>query len=419
MATRSHRPTRTKIIKMPFDDAPGTRPLKVLALSAAGEIGGAERSLLEVVHALPPERIEVHACVPPDSPLSRNFQALNIAVHPVAMRRFQRTKHPFLLAGQVRALHKSACEIGAICKELGIDLVHANTNAAELIAWEVTRTSKVRHVWHCRDSTPMHGFGRILGNSASAVVAISAFVESQLKREGIRESKIHRIVNGIDLKRFAPAMKAALRSQVRANLGIEATRPVLLSVGAYVPWKKHELFLDVLSILRLRMPNVIGLLAGSDNFGQNAVYENSLKQKAHLLGLSQNNLRLLHQRDDIPQLMAASDIFVSCSENEPFGRVLVEAGAAALPVVATASGAKPEIVEDQVSGILTPQSDAAAMAAACSGLLEDDALRERMGQSALHRAQDLFDVRRAAGELADLFEKTAALKGTRSVGKKE
>jgi len=417
MARRNTRSTRAKVIRLPFDveadDA--VPPLKVLTLSAAGEIGGAERSLLEVVQAMPAHRIEFHACMPPESNLCRQFEALNVAVHPVPMRRFQRTKHPFLLAGQVRALHKSAAQIVAICNDLKIDIVHANTNAAELIAWEVTRMSKVKHVWHCRDTAPMHGFGRILASSASAVVAISAFVEGQLKKEGVRQNKIHRIDNGIDMKRFAPALKAEARRNLRISLGIESHRPVLLSVGAFVPWKKHEMFLDVIAILRLRIPNIVGLLVGSDTFGQNSSYETSLKQKAHLLGLNSGTLRMLQERGDVPDLMMASDLLLSCSENEPFGRVLVEAGAAALPVIATASGAKPEIIDDQVTGVLVPHGEAGAMAEACTKLLADEKTRAEMGRKARQRAEDLFDVRRTAAELADLFEKTVALRNTKTI----
>jgi len=102
--------------------------------------------------------------------------------------------------------------------------------------------------------------------------------------------------------------------------------------------------------------------------------------------------------------MMAADIFVSCSENEPFGRVLAEAGASGLPVVSTRSGAKPEIVEDNVTGILTATGDAEALAAACIRLLCDPALRQQMGGAARQRVTALFDVRRTARELTSVYE---------------
>jgi polysaccharide biosynthesis protein PelF len=150
------------------------------------------------------------------------------------------------------------------------------------------------------------------------------------------------------------------------------------------------------------VPEAAGLLAGSDLFGENAAYRQVLRAQAGKLG----GVRLLGQRDDMPELLAAADVFVSCSGPEPFGRVLVEAGAAGLPVVTTASGAKAEIVEDGVTGVLT-EPTAEAVAAACEKLLRDPARRARMGAAARARVSRRFDVRRTAAEMAALYEAVA------------
>src|SRR6185295_18576369 len=102
----------------------------------------------------------------------------------------------------------------------------------------------------------------------------------------------------------------------------------------------------------------------------------------------------LQQRDDVPDLLAAADVLVSPSDNEPFGRVLAEAGAAGVPVVATQSGAKEEIVEDGETGYLTPPGDAKALAEATLKLLRAPQQREAMGASARVRVAKLFGVRR-------------------------
>ncbi|HYF51226.1 MAG TPA: glycosyltransferase family 4 protein, partial [Planctomycetota bacterium] len=194
---------------------------------------------------------------------------------------------------------------------------------------------------------------------------------------------------------------------VRSSLMIPKVRPVVLCVAAYVPWKRIELFFESVFELRRRVPNALGILVGSDLSGLGAGYEHELEQKRQDLGLGPECLMVLHERDDVPDLMAAADVLVSCSENEPFGRVIVEAGAAGLPVVSTRSGAKPELIEDGVSGALVDPRNAAQIAEACAKILNDDELRAKMGAGGRRIVSERFHVRRTAAELAQLFNSKA------------
>lgn len=398
----------TRVHKAIFDfDEPASEaaPLRVLLVSSVGELGGAERSLYEVVKELPRERIEAHVCAPPASPLARLLGALRVPVHEIPLRHFRRSLRPSVLYSQVRALYEGSRQIVELCRAHRIELLHGNTNSAALVAWEAGRAAKLPLIWHCRDLATSHGLARILGSRAASVVAISGAVEQHLLEEGVEPRKVKRIKNGIDLSPFSPSeFYTAVRARARANLGIEANRPLLLTVGAYVPWKRHELFLETLARVRRRIPSAVGLLAGSDKLQENEAYVSSLHQRARHLALRTEAFKVLNEREDVPELMMAADVFVSCSENEPFGRVLAEAGASGLPVVSTRSGAKPEIVEDNVTGILTETGDADALAAACIRLLSDPALRRQMGGAARRRVTLLFDVRRTARELTALYE---------------
>jgi glycosyltransferase involved in cell wall biosynthesis len=380
--------------------------LRVLMISVTGAMGGAEHSFIEVLRALPRNRVQPYACVPPDSPLERLCRAAEVPVYSVHLRRFRRTTNPFVLAGQVKALYQGSRVVGEICASRDIDLIHANNDTAALVAWEVSRITKIPFVWHCRDLAPMHGFGRILSGAAAGVVAISRRVEQDLLKEGVAPERVHRIDNGIDLKRIPYAEQCAeFRTRVRARLGIDMNRPMVLCVGSFVPWKRLELFLDTLAELRRRIPDVLGLLAGSDLISDNAHYAEALTVHAQALGLDQNSLRFLGECDDVPELMTASDVVVSCSENEPFGRVVAEAGAAGIPVVSTRSGGKVDILEDGVTGLLVEQGDTMAMADACVRLLNDAELRKKFGAAARLRVEKLFDVRRTAEDVTQLFER--------------
>ena len=397
--------TRLRLLTIPGEALGALPDLKVLMLSANGDMGGAERSYCELLRHLPGHNIAPRACVPPESPLYRVCSHANKApISTVMMRRFRRTTNPFLMAGQLRALHQSSKKIATICIEHGIQLIHANTDSAAVMAWEAARQIKLPFIWHCRDMRPMHGFAKVLGGAAAAVVPISATVREHLRQEGVRPEKLCLIYNGIDLTHFHSAdIRESVRAIVREQLQIPMNRPMIICVASYVPWKRIDLFFESLRHLLKIIPGAMGILVGSDLSGMCAEHEQELERLRHELGLGDDVLRVLGHRDDVADLMAASDLLVSCSENEPFGRVLVEASASGLPVVCTHSGAKSEIIEPGINGVLVAPGDATAVAEACAVLLFDPALRERLGLRARSLAAERFNVKRTAEELANLF----------------
>ncbi len=171
--------------------------------------------------------------------------------------------------------------------------------------------------------------------------------------------------------------------------------------------KRQHVFIDTVAALRAKYPSAIALLVGSDHVSKNEVYTHLLHDRAQALKLDANALRFLGERTDIPDLMAASDLLVSCSDNEPFGRVVAEAGAAGIPVVSTRSGGKTEIIDDTVTGLLVGPGNVAELAAACGRLIDHPELRESFGIAARARVEKLFSITRTAGELSELFESIA------------
>lgn len=386
-------------------------PHKVLFVSAAGFLGGAERSLYELLCALPEDLIAPFACVPPDGPLARQFSLAEVPVHTAPLRRFRRTLHPFLMLGQIRALIQATATIRNLVKDLKIDVIHANTDSAAMAAWEVSRETGVPFLWHCRDLRPLGRLAQMMAHSSARAIAISRAVEEHLIAQGVEKEKIRRIDNGIDLARFCrPEEKQAIRETVRNSLNIAPDAPVLIVVGAWVPWKRHEVFLESLADLRKEIPNAVGLLVGSDLFQQNSTYVKSLLEAAENLGLDRDCLKILDEREDVPDLLAASDILISPSENEPFGRVLAEAGASGVPVIAVNSGGKAEIIKDGQTGVLVPPGDVDTMTRTTLLLLNDPARRESMGTNARTWIAERFDIRRTAREFTELCSEVHALR---------
>jgi glycosyltransferase involved in cell wall biosynthesis len=119
----------------------------------------------------------------------------------------------------------------------------------------------------------------------------------------------------------------------------------------------------------------------------------------------QSKIRFLGQRSDVPVVLGSADVFVLASQNEGNPLSLMEAMAAGLPVVATAVGGVPELIEDQISGLLVARGDCDGMAATMLRLLHDAELRRTMAASAGQRAAQAFSASQMAQGYADLYER--------------
>ena len=154
-------------------------------------------------------------------------------------------------------------------------------------------------------------------------------------------------------------------------------------------WKGHHLLLQALAELN-HLSNWVCWIAGGAQRREEVEYEKSLHAQALELGLGRR-IRFLGQRSDVPQLLAAADIF--CQPNvgaEPFGIAFIEAMHAGLPVVTSAIGGALEIFDDSCGRLVRP-NDCAGLAANLNMLVKDPALRRRLGNAAIFRSSQLCD----------------------------
>jgi glycosyltransferase involved in cell wall biosynthesis len=182
------------------------------------------------------------------------------------------------------------------------------------------------------------------------------------------------------------------RESLRRSLTVKGEAVAIVMVSRLEEWKGHQLLLTALGQLR-DDPNWVCWMAGGAQKPSEQRYLARLKALADAVGVA-DRVRFMGQRSDVPAILRAADLFCQPNiEPEPFGLSLVEALAAGLPVVTTGIGGACEIV-DGTCGVLTPQGDVDALAAALRRVASDAGLRAHLGAAAAVRPEVLCNVPR-------------------------
>jgi glycosyltransferase involved in cell wall biosynthesis len=233
---------------------------------------------------------------------------------------------------------------------------------------------------------------------ASRVIAVADILRDELvRRHHIDPSRVVTIPNGVDLESIVPSRS---RPEIRSELGIPADARVILSLGA-LTWEKDPVgHLAVVAQAAGDRPHVVHLIAGDGPL------RDRVEAEVRRLRL-QERARLLGPRDDVADLLAASDVVLLASRTEGMPASLIEAGLAGLPVAAFAISGVPEVVVHGETGVLAPPGDVDALARALAGLLDDDDRRRAMGRAAAERCRERFDIRVVAPKYLGVYEEIA------------
>lgn len=241
------------------------------------------------------------------------------------------------------------------------------------------------------------GVGRLnraLTGWTDAFVGVAAAHGQHLvEREGFPAEKVRVIPNGIDVERFATASGG---DTVRRELAIEAEAPVVGIVAALRPEKNHELFLQVAARVRREFPQARFLIVGDGPLRPRLV------EAAAQLGIS-GAVYFLGNRDDVPNVVAALDLFLLTSRMEANPVSVLEALAAGKPVVAPRVGSLAESVAEGSSGYLTTPGDADEAARRVSALLGDPQQARRMGETGRAAVRQHWSLERMVRGYEDLI----------------
>ncbi|HEX6645075.1 MAG TPA: glycosyltransferase family 4 protein [Gemmatimonadales bacterium] len=263
-----------------------------------------------------------------------------------------------------------------------IDLVHVNEFGWNLDlvlgAW-LARIPVLLHV-----HTPLHVHRKNLHRFAAWRVL---FVSEAHRREtpGLEliAGKSRVLHNGIDIARYASGRS------LRDALGIAPTETVVTSVCQISRRKAIDVLVDVARELVPRWPNLTFLVVGPDGRGED---DYAAAQRVRAADpLLAGRVRFLGPRQDIPDVLATSDIFFLPTRHETYGLVVAEAMAASLPVVASNVGGIPEVVSSVEAGALVPVDDRAGFAAALELFIGSSGRRRAVGAAARQSLEGRYD----------------------------
>jgi L-malate glycosyltransferase len=374
--------------------------VKVLYVNHTARVSGGEHSLLGLLDSLPPEVQAAVAC--PEGELAERVRAQGRPVFPLrgtdASLRLSATGTPRALAEMAWA----AAQLRVAARRLGADVVHANSVRAGLLAVGPGAPPAVVHVRDCLPPGRVSGLALRRVAAADAVIANSAYTRDTLGPAAARARVVH---NAVDLARFErmPPTAAA-----RVRLGLGGDGPVLAVIAQITPWKGQDDAVEVLAELRHRHPGARLLLAGSVRFDaaatrfDNAAFLARLKARIGELGL-EGRVRLLGQREDVPEILAAADLLLAPSWEEPFGRSIVEAMAAGVPVIATDVGGPAEIIARDRTGFLLPPRRPRLWAETIERLLESPEVLLAVGQRGREEARLRFGAARHRDAVAAVY----------------
>jgi glycosyltransferase involved in cell wall biosynthesis len=379
--------------------------MRVLLVHTIGRLGGAERSLLELTAALRDQGVHVSAVVP-NGWLREHLVAMEVptvSCPEVRPRRLTRG------LGGLTALARLVPAAAAVTRfehAIKPDIVHANNPAG--LAAAILARGKTPLVWHVRDLR-LPPRAAWLAQRCAAVLAVSPAVEQTLAQslpEKLR-SRLTLVRNGIAIPPHQPERAASARVSSRKTLNLPPNSVVVGMIANVVPWKRHDFLLETMAILAARRPSSALVVVGSDLFDEHPAYRRRLADVCETEPL-RGRVRWMEELDDPSRLLPALDVLAHPAIEEPFGRVLCEAMAFGVPVVASRSAGPADIVKDGVSGILMdPAATPAAWADALDALLGDPARRRAMAEAGHVRVRQAFDVRRTAREVSDVYARCA------------
>jgi glycosyltransferase involved in cell wall biosynthesis len=375
---------------------PGAPPMKrLLVVTHAGEIGGAEYVLLDVVKHY---GARCHVLLFAQGPLTERLAALGIGYTVLsagsAMTGVRREAPRRRVLASMPSVAGLAVRVAAIARRY--DVIYPNSQKAAVVTMLVARLIRRPVVWHMHDILSPEHFAplqrwlvtRLANFSARRVIVVSEAARASFIQSGGDPARTAVVYNGFDDRPFSAIDRSDV-DRIRRNLGI-GDAPLVGLFGRIARWKGQHVLLRALPDL----PGVHALIVGEALFGETG-YLDELVTLATELGVA-DRVHWLGHRADIPVLMRAVDLVLHTSTSaEPFGRVIVEGMLAARPVLAADHGASRELLGDEPLALMPPGNPGLLAQAVRRILGLSHEARAHLGARNRARARDMFSLHAA------------------------
>jgi glycosyltransferase involved in cell wall biosynthesis len=376
-----------------------SQPVSVLLAESGRAMGGTERVVWELATRLPRERFDVTVWLPEAAGVDE--LAASLAARGVKVDRVAEVESRWDWKGMFQTWRR--------LKRLSPALLHLHhvwpasdrylPSLAE--AAGVPRLVLTEHIVGQPHSPGQKLLKRRELARADAVTAVcGAVAESLVHDYGVPRDRVRVVPNGADLPDEAAEQPAARR--MRAALGASAIRPLWVCAARLEEQKGHALLLEALAELRRRGLDFVVALAGEGS------QRESLERRVAGLGLS-DCVRFLGMVEEIGPLLAAADGVVMPSRWEGLPLTLLEALARGRPVVASAVGGIPEVIEDRISGRLVPPGDVAALTEALEWLHRRADLAAALGREGAARVRESFTWDRVVEAFEEVYDDVMGL----------
>jgi glycosyltransferase involved in cell wall biosynthesis len=389
------------------EKGPLLRKTKVLVISHSAYFNGAEQSLLFFLQNMDRVKYEPVVVLPMELPKGENI--FGSQLQEAGIKVLFLPSPMWINFGDEDALLRDflidctdAQRVADLILEEQADIIYTNTltKLSGAIAASMTGTP---HVYHVREILKDHrlkspvsleGTFRLIDAFSSKIIVNSHAVADQFSATASQKLKV--VHNAIDVSNF---VNRSQQGKLRSELGLPPSTGLIGIIGTVHEHKNQMDLVHAFALVRQRVAGARLLIIG-DSLGD---YGNRVHALVGTLGL-EDSVSFIAFRNDIPEIMSELDVVVVASLAEPFGRTTIEAMAARRPVIATNTGASPEIVVDGVTGFLVPLHDNETMAEKIITLLTDPETANRMGEAGFRRVAAEFGAQKYVDGIEDVFE---------------
>jgi glycosyltransferase involved in cell wall biosynthesis len=332
------------------------RNLRIVHSEAATSFGGQEGRIFKEMTAMRARGHHLEAICQPKALLAERLSDAGFTVHKIEMD------------GPVNYM-KGVAAVRGILKEGRFDVLNTHSRRDTVIAAVGARLAGTALIVRTRHLSNKVGSLWSYTCLPHRVTTVSDHVRKYLIERGVPANKVATVYSPIVLP---PPVE---RSTLRDELGLAEDDIVVGCVAVMRATKGHKDLIDAMAPLMASRPKLHLVFVG----GGSPVFEQTQDYVAEL-GL-QDRIHLMGMRRDVPNLLAGFDLFALATQQEASGTVYVEAQASGLPVIGTDVGGVSEMLRDGDTGILVPPKNPQSLTDALARLIDDPALRRRMGEA--------------------------------------